>query len=114
MIPKVPICIPNETDVWSHRNQAPTRTQATSCFNDNVHQILFRRYVFKEVARENEIQRSFANLPMLCGVLLNENDVRIQAPLHAGIEIHRKLPAALDVIDELTVTASQIENRCIC
>ena len=113
MIPELPVGAGQESDVWSHSDKQAAGLQRLICLIKGASEGGLVRQVLEEVAREDNIQTSLPNLPRLGAVLPNELNFRRQVARCIGIEVHGIFSAGMNLIDELPVAATQVEDSCI-
>src|SRR4051794_160164 len=110
MIPEIPVRTRQVLDIGSEADEGATRLEAPARLDQRVPQRLLGRQVLEEVAGEDHVEAGVGDLPRYRAVLLEEGHIRREPALRFGIQIHPVPCLRLDVVDELTPPASQVED----
>src|SRR5215468_8395276 len=110
MIPKIPVTSAGEPNIGSHGNQTSVGFQAAKDFAEGPAEGGLVGEVFEEIAGKNDVQFRVAQRPGGRTVLLDQLDFRCDVFPGARIEVHPEFPGCLDLIDELAITAAEIED----
>ena len=113
MIPEIPVGTWDKLDVWSHGDQSAALAQGSVCLVERPAQGSFVVQVLEEVADENDVEARLLSRPGLGAVLPDELHIGRQVAWRVGIEIHRIFSSGMNLIDELSVAATQIEDSCV-
>ena len=69
--------------------------------------------VLEEIAGEHDVQTRFFNRPRLGTVLPDALNIARRVAWCIGIEIYGVFTLGVNLIDELSLAAPQVENHCI-
>jgi hypothetical protein len=110
MIVEVPIARSGIANVRAKCDQATARSQTVKRVQNSSFQYPFIRKMFKEVARENGVQSTQLKVPWQGAILQKKFDFRVGVAFCGGVEVHGVLPPCRYLVDELTVSAAQVEH----
>src|SRR5260221_2518460 len=113
MIPEVPVGAGQHADVGAETDQASARLQAPERLPERAAQARFVGQVLEEVARENRIERVVAEGPVCRAVLVQERDAGAEAAAARRVQIHAELAPRLNLVDELSPPAPELEDRAV-
>ncbi len=110
MIEKIPILAMQVTDVWAEGNDASTGFEAAERLGQCRLKHLLGGKMFKEIAREDDVEGVIRKGPLEAAILLNKFNVGPELFSAGRIEVHRELLHARHIVDELSVPAAEVEN----
>ena len=113
VIEEVPILAGKEFDVGSEGYEAASGLEAAEGFGERGLEELFVGQVLEEVAGEDDVEGGVFEGPGLAAVLLEELNFGFQPVSCSGIEVHGELLGSGDGVAELTVAASEVEDRVL-
>ena len=113
MIPEVPVGAGQEPDVWSHSDKQAAGLQRPMRLIKGASEGGLVRQVLEEITGEDGVQTRFFDGPWLGTVLPDELHIVRQVAWCIGIEVHGIFSSGMNLIDELPVAATQVEDSCI-
>ena len=110
MIPEIPVKPRNILDVRAHGDQSSPRLQRPKRLFQCALEVRLGRQVLEEITGKHRVEDGLVERPRLRTVLLNYLDILPGAVPGFRVQVHRQFAAGLYIINELTITAPEVQH----
>jgi hypothetical protein len=111
VIEEIPLLASEAFDIWSQSDQTFAGFEVAKCLGEGRLKNVLGGEMFEKVACKDYIEGVVWEGPRQATILLQKLNVAVDSVSAWGIEVHAILLTGLDIVDELPVPATEIEDR---